>query len=240
MEEKIDEDNEDYLDEKINKIEEKINEKLAEKINDDNEDDLDEKINKIEEKINEKLEEINDKKEEKSDIRAEEKLEEERKEVLDEIKIEPKKEENKNNEIIEDKKDEQKKEIIENKKETNENNAYNQLSSLDAILKGNEELKIPDNTEKSEEKQDKIIEKDNNNMPFKSLYSDKIEDNSDNTDRPLLSLSEMLKPSQESKKEEKVEDKKEEKVEDKKEEKKGMKKFLTDSYLKPSSSNKGS
>ena len=226
MKEKINEDNEDDLDAKINKIEEKINEKLAEKINDDDiEDDLDEKINKIEAKINEKLEEINDKKdEEKGDNKIEEIKEEDKKET-------------------EDKKDEQKKEIIEEKKETNENNAFNKLSSLDSILKGNEQLNILDNIKESEEKPNTITEKENNNMPFQSLYSDKIEDNPDdtnNTNKPLLSLSDMLKPPEEPKKEEKVEDKKEEKVEDKKEEKKEMKKFLTDSYLKPSNKSKGS
>ena len=107
----------------------------------------------------------------------------------------------------------------------------NKLSSLDSILKGNEDLKISQNPkpiekdEKQAEKTEKE-EKATNSTTYKNYYSGNIEDN---VNKPLLS--DILNPSEKLKKE----DQKEENTE-----KKEMKKFLTDSYLKTSDKGKTS
>ena len=82
----------------------------------------------------------------------------------------------------------------------------NKLSSLDSILKGNEDLKISQNPkpiekdEKQAEKTEKE-EKATNSTTYKNYYSGNIEDN---VNKPLLS--DILNPSEKLKKEDQKEE----------------------------------
>ena len=125
---------------------------------------------------------------------------------------------------MEEKKDMPKQEVILEKEDVKEKEDEKKeeeikLVTLDDVLSGNQSLKITQKENENEAKIELIEDKKETqeNIGFKSLYLDKIED--DTNVKPVLS--DILNPVNDEKKE----DKKEEK------ELKGLKKFKTDSTL---------